>query len=140
MAAGMNRDCNRSQICRSTVPLGGGLSEELISHRQAPSLLHRRLMVEAGFICSDATGCWQGQDCCRGHLEDRGCEDVACCYRPFDVIAFVEVPDLTTLSDLVLENIQKVEGVEKTQTAVVVTPDVFGSSPLKTHVNKGPSR
>ena len=59
---------------------------------------------------------------------------------PFDVIAFVEVPDLATLSDLVLEKIQKVEGVEKTQTAVVVTPDVFGSSPLKTHVNKSPSR
>ncbi len=59
---------------------------------------------------------------------------------PFDVIAFVEVPDLTTLSDLVLEKIQKVEGVEKTQTAVVVTTDVFGSSPLKTHVNKSPSR
>src|SRR2546429_8848590 len=58
---------------------------------------------------------------------------------PFDVIAFVEVPDLTTLSDLVLEKIQKVEGVEKTQTAVVVTPDVFGSSPLKTHINKSPA-
>ncbi len=41
---------------------------------------------------------------------------------PFDVIAFAEVPDLTALSELVLARIQRVEGVEKTQTAVVVTP------------------
>ena len=44
---------------------------------------------------------------------------------PFDVIAFAEVPDLTTLSDLVLAKIQNVKGVQKTQTAVVVTPDVL---------------
>ncbi len=42
---------------------------------------------------------------------------------PFDIIAFVEVPDLATLSDLVLAKIQNVEGVEKTQNAVVVTRD-----------------
>jgi DNA-binding Lrp family transcriptional regulator len=47
---------------------------------------------------------------------------------PFDVIAFAEVPDLATLSDLVLAKIQNVEGVEKTQTAVVVTPDILGPS------------
>jgi len=58
---------------------------------------------------------------------------------PFDVIAFVEVPDLTALSDLVLKKIQNVEGVEKTQTAVVVTPNVFGSGFQKTRVNKSPS-
>src|SRR5437870_8835423 len=44
---------------------------------------------------------------------------------PFDVIAFVEVPDLTTLSDLILAKIQNIEGVQKTQTAIVVTPDVL---------------
>ena len=42
---------------------------------------------------------------------------------PFDVIAFAEVPDLAALSELVLAKIQNVEGVQKTQTAVVVTPD-----------------
>jgi uncharacterized protein with GYD domain len=58
----------------------------------------------------------------------------------FDVIAFAEVPDLTTLSDLVLAKIQNVEGVEKTQTAVVVTPDVFGpSSPQRTRIYKSPA-
>src|SRR3989442_3911388 len=41
---------------------------------------------------------------------------------PFDVIAFVEVPDLTTLSDLILAKIQKIEGAQKTQTAMLVTP------------------
>jgi DNA-binding Lrp family transcriptional regulator len=45
---------------------------------------------------------------------------------PFDVIAYAEVPDLAKLSDLVLAKIQRVEGVQKTQTAVVVTPDVSG--------------
>ncbi len=41
---------------------------------------------------------------------------------PFDVIAFAEVSDLAALSDLVLARVQSVKGVEKTQTAVVVTP------------------
>ncbi len=41
---------------------------------------------------------------------------------PFDVIAFAEVSDLAALSDLVLSRVQNVKGVEKTQTAVVVTP------------------
>jgi DNA-binding Lrp family transcriptional regulator len=41
---------------------------------------------------------------------------------PFDIIAYVEVPDLEALSDLVLSRLQKVKGVEKTQTALVVSP------------------
>ena len=59
---------------------------------------------------------------------------------PFDVIAFAEVPDLTTLSDLVLTKIQNVKGVQKTQTAVVVTPDVLGPSPPRTRQNKSSNR
>lgn len=55
---------------------------------------------------------------------------------PFDIIAFAEVPDLATLSDLVLAKIQSVEGVQKTQTAVVVTPDVFAPSPPRTRKDK----
>ena len=55
---------------------------------------------------------------------------------PFDVIAFVEVPDLATLSELVLARIQNVKGVQKTQTAVVVTPDVLGSSSPRTRTGK----
>jgi len=51
---------------------------------------------------------------------------------PFDIIAFAEVPDLATLSDLVLAKIQSVEGVQKTQTAVVVTPDVLAPGPPRT--------
>jgi DNA-binding Lrp family transcriptional regulator len=47
---------------------------------------------------------------------------------PFDVIAFVDVPDLATLSDLILAKIQNIEGVQKTQTAIVVTPDVLRPS------------
>jgi DNA-binding Lrp family transcriptional regulator len=55
---------------------------------------------------------------------------------PFDIIAFAEVPDLTTLSDLVLAKIQNVEGVQKTQTAVVVTPDVLAPGPPRTRKNR----
>ncbi len=55
---------------------------------------------------------------------------------PFDIIAFAEVPDLSTLSDLVLAKIQNVEGVQKTQTAVVVTPDVLAPGPPRTRKNK----
>ena len=55
---------------------------------------------------------------------------------PFDVIAFVEVPDLTTLSDLILAKIQNTEGVQKTQTAIVVTPDVLRPSLPRNRKNK----
>jgi DNA-binding Lrp family transcriptional regulator len=55
---------------------------------------------------------------------------------PFDVIAYAEVPDLTTLSDLVLAKIQNVKGVQKTQTAVVVTPDILEPGPTPTRKNK----
>ena len=55
---------------------------------------------------------------------------------PFDVIAYAEVPDLTTLSDLVLAKIQNVKGVQKTQTAVVVTPDILDASVSLTRKNK----
>ena len=55
---------------------------------------------------------------------------------PFDVIAYAEVPDLTTLSDLVLAKIQNVKGVQKTQTAVVVTPDILEPRLSSTRKNK----
>jgi len=55
---------------------------------------------------------------------------------PFDIIAFAEVPDFATLSDLVLAKIQNVEGVRKTQTAVVVTPDVLAPGPPWTRKDK----
>ena len=42
---------------------------------------------------------------------------------PFDVIAFAEVSNLASLSELVLSKIQSIEGVKRTQTAVVVTPE-----------------
>jgi DNA-binding Lrp family transcriptional regulator len=60
---------------------------------------------------------------------------------PFDVIAYAEVPDLTTLSDLVLAKIQNVKGVQKTQTAVVVSPDILepGLSPTRKNKSRKPS-
>src|SRR5467141_1735348 len=55
---------------------------------------------------------------------------------PFDVIAYAEVPDLTTLSDLVLAKLQNVKGVQKTQTDVVVTPDILAPGPPRTRKDK----
>ena len=57
---------------------------------------------------------------------------------PFDIIAFAEVPDLATLSDLVLAKIQNGGGVQKTQTAVVVTPDVVRPASHRTRKSKSP--
>ncbi len=48
---------------------------------------------------------------------------------PFDVIAFAEVSDLAALSELVLSKIQAIEGVKRTQTAVVVTAGAVGRKP-----------
>lgn len=58
---------------------------------------------------------------------------------PFDVIAYAEVTDMANLSDLVLGRIQNVEGVQKTQTAVVVTPEISSHPLPKTRVYKTPT-
>jgi hypothetical protein len=58
---------------------------------------------------------------------------------PFDIIAFAEVPDLTSLSDLVLAKIQTIEGVQKTQTAVVVTRDALGPNKSSSRTYKRPT-
>ena len=38
----------------------------------------------------------------------------------YDVIAYLEMRDMTTLSELVIKKIQSVKGVERTHTAIVV--------------------
>jgi DNA-binding Lrp family transcriptional regulator len=38
----------------------------------------------------------------------------------YDVIAYLEMKDMTTLSELVIKKIQSVKGVERTHTAIVV--------------------
>ena len=38
----------------------------------------------------------------------------------YDVIAYLEMRDMTTLSELVIKSIQSVKGVERTHTAIVV--------------------
>jgi Lrp/AsnC ligand binding domain len=57
---------------------------------------------------------------------------------PFDVIAFAEVSDLASLSELVLAKIQAIDGVKRTQTAVVVTPEALGPGLLRTRIYKRP--
>ncbi len=38
----------------------------------------------------------------------------------YDVIAYLEIRDMTTLSELVMKKVQSVKGVERTHTAIVV--------------------
>lgn len=38
----------------------------------------------------------------------------------YDVIAYLEMKDMTTLSELVIRKVQSVKGVERTHTAIVV--------------------
>jgi len=38
----------------------------------------------------------------------------------YDVIAYLELPNMTSLSELVIKKIQSVKGVERTHTAIVV--------------------
>ena len=38
----------------------------------------------------------------------------------YDVIAYLELPDMASLSELVIRRIQSVRGVERTHTAIVV--------------------
>ena len=38
----------------------------------------------------------------------------------YDVIAYLEMSDMTTLSEMVMKRIQTVKGVERTHTAIVV--------------------
>lgn len=50
----------------------------------------------------------------------RGVKMVHAVTGVYDVIAYLEIADMTTLSALVMKRIQSVKGVERTHTAIVV--------------------
>jgi DNA-binding Lrp family transcriptional regulator len=50
----------------------------------------------------------------------RGVKMVHAVTGVYDVIAYLELPDMTSLSELVIKKIQAVKGVERTHTAIVV--------------------
>lgn len=50
----------------------------------------------------------------------RGVKMVFAVTGVYDVIAYLEMHDMTTLSELVIKKIQSVKGVERTHTAIVV--------------------
>jgi DNA-binding Lrp family transcriptional regulator len=50
----------------------------------------------------------------------RGVKMVHAVTGVYDVIAYLEIADMTTLSQLVIKKIQSVKGVERTHTAIVV--------------------
>lgn len=50
----------------------------------------------------------------------RGVKMVHAVTGVYDVIAYLELPDMTSLSELVIKKVQSVKGVERTHTAIVV--------------------
>ncbi len=50
----------------------------------------------------------------------RGVKMVYAVTGVYDVIAYLEIADMTTLSQLVIKKIQSIKGVERTHTAIVV--------------------
>jgi DNA-binding Lrp family transcriptional regulator len=50
----------------------------------------------------------------------RGVKMVFAVTGVYDVIAYLEMHDMTSLSELVIKKIQSVKGVERTHTAIVV--------------------
>ena len=50
----------------------------------------------------------------------RGVKMVFAVTGVYDVIAYLEMHDMTSLSELVIKRIQSVKGVERTHTAIVV--------------------
>lgn len=50
----------------------------------------------------------------------QGVKSVHVVTGPFDIIAYIEAPDLHSLSTTIVENIHRVKGVVDTNTAVVV--------------------
>jgi len=50
----------------------------------------------------------------------RGVKMVFAVTGVYDVIAYLEMRDMTSLSELVIKKIQSVKGVERTHTAIVV--------------------
>ncbi len=49
-----------------------------------------------------------------------GCKSVCTVTGRYDVIALLEAEDLKSLGDLILQKVHTVDGVERTETAVVV--------------------
>jgi len=50
----------------------------------------------------------------------RGVEMAHAVTGVYDVIAYLQLPDMNTVSELVIKKIQSVKGVERTHTAIVV--------------------
>jgi DNA-binding Lrp family transcriptional regulator len=119
------------------------LTEELINHHESNAASSKRIVQLRFFsyvLIQLAPG--KAKTAAESISKIEGVKMAHAVTGPFDVIAFVEVPDLATLSDLVLARIQNVTGVQKTQTAVVVTPEVLGPSlhRARTHKSTTPKK
>ena len=120
----MNGDCNPLQVCRSTI-LSAIPSEDLVNRdrwwKHGFEAEITGLKLVSYILVQLAPGL--SKTAAEAISKIEGVKMAHAVTGPFDLIAFAKVRDLGALSELVLAKIQNVEGVEKTQTAVVVTPD-----------------
>jgi DNA-binding Lrp family transcriptional regulator len=132
-------DCNCGQLFRRTAELG--LNEELIDVDSEPANSSKTRELTMRFFSYILMQLAPGtaKTAAERISKIEGVKMAHAVTGPFDVIAFAEVPDLTSLSDLVLAKIQNIEGVQKTQTAVVVTRDALGPNKSSSRIYKRPT-
>jgi len=53
-------------------------------------------------------------------LDEDGIEDADLVYGEYDIIAKVNIPDISMLADFILEKIRPINGIKRTSTLIVV--------------------
>lgn len=76
------------------------------------------MVVKAFVLVQAQLGC--SRSVAKAVAKVRGVKMVHAVTGVYDVIAYLEMSDMTTLSELVIKKIQCVKGVERTHTAIVV--------------------
>ncbi len=76
-------------------------------------------MVVKAFVLVQAQ-LGRSQSVARAIAKVRGVKMVHAVTGVYDVIAYLEMPNMVTLSELVIKKVQSVKGVERTHTAIVV--------------------
>lgn len=76
------------------------------------------MMVKAYVLVQAQLG--RSRAVAKGIAKVRGVKMVHAVTGVYDVIAYLEIKDMTTLSALVMKKIQSIKGVERTHTAIVV--------------------
>ncbi len=77
-----------------------------------------RMIVKAYVLVQAQLG--RSRSVAKAIAKVRGVKMVHAVTGVYDVIAYLEIKDMTTLSALVMKKVQSIKGVERTHTAIVV--------------------